>query len=86
MAKKQFKDNNDEQNKFVTETVNRISGSSDLTGTVKTTDLVIEAIVENMAIKHKLFESIDKVIFHSLRRFSKFSIEMNMFFFFQNDT
>lgn len=61
VAKKQFKSDN-EQNNFVIETVQRISGSSDLTGTVNGTDLVIEAIVENMGIKHKLFESIDKVI------------------------
>lgn len=63
VAKKQFKDNSDDQNKFIRETVERISGSSDLMGTVKTTDLVIEAIVENMGIKHKLFESLDKVLF-----------------------
>lgn len=61
VAKKQFKDNEAEQNKFVTETVQRINGSSDLTGTVKNTDLVIEAIVENIKVKHELFSSIDKV-------------------------
>lgn len=61
VAKKQFKDNDAEQNKFVAETVGRIKGSSDLTGTVKGTDLVIEAIVENLKIKHELFSSIDKV-------------------------
>lgn len=61
VAKKQFKDDESEQNKFLTETAKRISGSSDLTGVVKTTDLVIEAIVENIKIKHDLFSSIDKV-------------------------
>lgn len=61
MAKKQFKDDGDQQNKFVDDVLKRLNGSSDLTGVVKETDLVIEAIVENMGIKHKLFQSIDKV-------------------------
>lgn len=61
VAKKQFKDSADEQTKFVTETLDRIKGSSDLNGVVQSTDLVIEAIVENMKIKHELFSGIDKV-------------------------
>ncbi|XP_031627202.1 hydroxyacyl-coenzyme A dehydrogenase, mitochondrial-like [Contarinia nasturtii] len=61
VAKKQFKDDTNEQTKFVSNVLNRINGSSDLQGVVKGTDLVIEAIVENINIKHKLFESIDKV-------------------------
>lgn len=61
VAKKQFKDDGAQQNKFVDDVLKRLNGSSDLTGVVKETDLVIEAIVENMGIKHKLFESIDKV-------------------------
>jgi len=61
VAKKQFKDNEAEQNKFIVETLQRINGSSDLTGTVQSTDLVIEAIIENLKIKHELFSSIDKV-------------------------
>lgn len=63
VAKKKFKDNESEQKQLIRNTLNRINGSSDLTETVKTTDLVIEAIIENMSIKHKLFESIDKVVF-----------------------
>lgn len=62
VAKKQYKDDGDKQTKFVTDILKRINGSSDLQGVVKGTDLVIEAIVENIGIKHKLFESIDKVI------------------------
>lgn len=61
VAKKKFKDSEADQQKFVVDTVKRISGSTDLTGTVKSTDLVIEAIVENIKIKHELFQSIDKV-------------------------
>lgn len=69
VAKKQFKDNEFEQKQFIGKTLNRINGSSDLTETVKTTDLVIEAIIENMSIKHKLFESIDKVVFKFIHSF-----------------
>lgn len=61
VAKKQIKDDAVAQNKFIADTVGRIGGSSNLTDAVKSTDLVIEAIVENISIKHKLFESIDKV-------------------------
>jgi len=61
VAKKKFKDNEAEQKKFVSETAGRVKGSSDLQQTVKTTDLVIEAIVENIKVKHELFGSIDKV-------------------------
>lgn len=66
IAKKQFKDDSDQQNKFITDVLKRLNGSSDLAGVVKQTDLVIEAIVENIDIKHKLFESIDKVFFFLL--------------------
>lgn len=71
VAKKQFKDDGEQQNKFVDGVLKRLNGSSDLTGVVKETDLVIEAIVENMPIKHKLFESIDKVttLSHTLCNF-----------------
>lgn len=61
VAKKQFKDNEPEAKKFIDETIQRIEGSSDLKNAVKSTDLVIEAIVENIKIKHELFSSIDKV-------------------------
>lgn len=63
VAKKQFKDDADKQNQFVSGVLKRLNGSSDLPGVVKETDLVIEAIVEKLDVKHKLFESIDKV-FH----------------------
>ena len=38
--------------------------SLDLTESVKNTDLVVEAIVENMDLKHKLFSTIDPVSTH----------------------
>lgn len=61
VAKKQFKDNDAGQKKFVDEVSQRISGSVDIKSTIKTTDLVIEAIIENIKIKHELFSSIDSV-------------------------
>ena len=38
----------------------RISTQTDSTAAVANTDLVIEAIVENIDIKRKLFDSLDK--------------------------
>lgn len=61
VAKKQFKDDASKQNQFVGDVLKRLNGSSDLPGVIKGTDLVIEAIVEKLDVKHKLFESIDKV-------------------------
>lgn len=61
VAKKLYKDNPSEGEKFVTETRARIKGSTDAREAVKTTDVVIEAIVEKMEIKHKLFKSLDEV-------------------------
>lgn len=61
VAKKQFKDNDDGQKKFVDEVSQRISGSVDVKSTIKSTDLVIEAIIENIKIKHELFSSIDSL-------------------------
>lgn len=61
VAKKQFKDDATKQNQFVGDVLKRLNGSSDLPGVVKGTDLVIEAIVEKIDVKHKLFESIDKI-------------------------
>lgn len=61
VAKKQFKDSEADQTKFVQEALQRVHTSTDVTATVAATDLVIEAIVENMKVKHELFAAIDKV-------------------------
>lgn len=66
VAKKQFKDDASAGQQFVDATLDRLTGSSDLNTTVKSTDLVIEAIVENIGVKHELFSSIDKVNFDVL--------------------
>lgn len=61
VAKKQLKDDEAGQTKFVDESLSRLTTSIDLPSAVSSTDLVIEAIIENMKIKHELFSSIDKV-------------------------
>lgn len=61
VAKRQFKDNETEQSLFVKSALQRLNTSVDVGRTVENTDLVIEAIVEVMSVKHKLFSAIDKV-------------------------
>lgn len=63
VAKKNFKDDPSKISEFVEKSMGRISSSTDILDTVKNsgTDLVIEAIVENLSVKQKLFASIDGV-------------------------
>lgn len=61
VAKKLYKDNPQEGEKFVSETFSRISTSTNLPDVVQDSDLVLEAIVENLSVKHKLFKSIDEI-------------------------
>lgn len=61
VAKKKFNDDKLKVAAFVKEGMGRIVGSIDMIETVKHTDLVIEAIVENLAAKQKLFSTIDRV-------------------------
>ena len=61
VARKQFKDDAAKITGFVQESLSRISGSTDIKETAKDTDIVIEAIVENLGVKQKLFSSIDGV-------------------------
>ena len=61
VGRKQFKDEEAKIKDFVSESMSRISGSTDLSSVVKDTDIVIEAIVENLEVKQKLFSSIDGV-------------------------
>ncbi|XP_034244743.1 hydroxyacyl-coenzyme A dehydrogenase, mitochondrial-like isoform X2 [Thrips palmi] len=61
VAKKVYKEKPAEGDKFVEQTMSRISGATDASEAVKNTDLVVEAIVENMAIKQKLFATLDAV-------------------------
>lgn len=59
VAKKKFGDKTDEGTKFVTEALARLSTSTDAVAAVATADLVVEAIVENLDVKRKLFSQLD---------------------------
>lgn len=61
IAKKLHKDNPDRVSKFVSEIKSRIKGTTDPIEAVKNSDLVLEAIVENLKIKQELFKKIDEV-------------------------
>lgn len=63
VARKKHKDDDDAQLQFVQNALTRIKGSTDLKSTVKGTDLVIEAIVENIKVKQDLFTKLDEVYF-----------------------
>jgi len=60
VAKKQYKDDPAAGEKFVSETIGRISINTDAVEVAKGTDLVVEAIVENIGIKQKLFKALDE--------------------------
>ncbi|KAK9727519.1 3-hydroxyacyl-CoA dehydrogenase, C-terminal domain [Popillia japonica] len=59
VAKKLYKDKPSDGEKFIAETRGRIKGSTDPVESVKQADLVVEAIIENIDIKHKLFKDLD---------------------------
>ncbi|KAF9421241.1 hypothetical protein HW555_002713 [Spodoptera exigua] len=61
VAKKVYKDKPQEGEKFVSEAMARIKTSTDPSEASKSADLVVEAIVENMSVKHKLFSQLDAV-------------------------
>jgi hypothetical protein len=61
VAKKLYKDNPQEGEKFVTASMARIKTATDPAEGAKAADLVVEAIVENIDIKHKLFKQLDAV-------------------------
>lgn len=61
VAKKMYKDNPKEGEKFVSEALGRIKTATDPVEAAKATDLVVEAIVENLQVKHKLFSQLDAV-------------------------
>lgn len=61
VAKKQFKDDTAKGQGYIETTLSKLKGSTNLEESVACTDLVIEAIVEKMKIKHELFNKIDAV-------------------------
>ncbi|KAL0821431.1 hypothetical protein ABMA28_004910 [Loxostege sticticalis] len=60
VAKKVYKDKPQEGEKFVAEALGRIKTLTDPVAAAKSADLVVEAIVENMDVKHKLFKQLDE--------------------------
>lgn len=63
VAKKIYKDNPAEGEKFIADALAKIKTNTDPAIAVKETDLVIEAIVENLDVKHQLFKKLDGVIY-----------------------
>lgn len=56
-----YKDNPQEGEKFVNDSLGRINTATDAAEASKSADLVVEAIVENIEVKHKLFKQLDGV-------------------------
>lgn len=61
VAKKRFEHQPTDAKKFLHDVKGRIKTSLDVNEAVKSTDIVIEAIIENLEIKQKLFKQIDQV-------------------------
>ncbi|KAL1123538.1 hypothetical protein AAG570_002615 [Ranatra chinensis] len=61
VAKKMFKDDKSATEQFIGKAMQNVKFTTDPLEPVKHTDLVVEAIVENLNLKHKLFTSLDKV-------------------------
>lgn len=60
VAKKLYKDNPDQGTKLISDVKSRIQGTTDPIEAVKNSDLVVEAIVENLEIKQQLFKKLDQ--------------------------
>ncbi|KAK7112607.1 hydroxyacyl-coenzyme A dehydrogenase, mitochondrial-like [Littorina saxatilis] len=60
VAKKKFADDGERQSSFVADVMGRIQLNTDPVDAAKSTDLVVEAIVENLDVKKKLFSALDE--------------------------
>lgn len=60
VAKKKFAEDAKAADSFVNSTLSHLKTSTSVTDAVKDADLVIEAIVENIEIKKKLFADVEK--------------------------
>lgn len=60
VARKKFAEDEQQQKQFIDQVLANISTSTNAEQAVSNTDLVVEAIVENIDIKKKLFSSLDK--------------------------
>lgn len=61
VAKKKFSDKPEAGEEFIKKIVQKVSTSTDAESTVQGSDLVVEAIVENLKIKQDLFSRLDKL-------------------------
>jgi 3-hydroxyacyl-CoA dehydrogenase len=61
VARKKFADDEAKQAEFIANTINNVTLSKDLDAAAAKSDLIVEAIVENLDIKQKLFANLDKV-------------------------
>ncbi|CAG5129938.1 unnamed protein product [Candidula unifasciata] len=60
VVKKKFPDDPKAQQTYISDVMSHLTLQTDAKAAVKSADLVIEAIVENLEIKRKLFASLDK--------------------------
>uniref|UniRef100_A0A3B3SRJ8 Hydroxyacyl-coenzyme A dehydrogenase, mitochondrial n=1 Tax=Paramormyrops kingsleyae TaxID=1676925 RepID=A0A3B3SRJ8_9TELE len=60
VAKKKFADKPEAAAEFLQKVLKNISTNTDASSAVRSTDLVVEAIVENLKVKQSLFSSLDK--------------------------
>ncbi|XP_028648253.1 hydroxyacyl-coenzyme A dehydrogenase, mitochondrial [Erpetoichthys calabaricus] len=60
VAKKKFADKPQDGTAFIQKIMKNISTSTDAAAVAHSTDLVLEAIIENMELKHELFKRVDK--------------------------
>ncbi|XP_069486966.1 hydroxyacyl-coenzyme A dehydrogenase, mitochondrial [Ambystoma mexicanum] len=60
LVKKKFADKPEAGTQFIETTLNNVTLSTDPASVVHSTDLVIEAIVENLTVKNELFKMLDK--------------------------
>lgn len=61
VARKKFADDEQKQQDFINATLQQISTSTDVEKAAKDSDLIIEAIVENIDVKQKLFAQLDNI-------------------------
>jgi 3-hydroxyacyl-CoA dehydrogenase len=61
VVKKKFPDDTSAQTAFVNDTLSKIAISTDVSTAAKNAHLIIEAIVENLEVKQKLFAQLEKV-------------------------
>ncbi|KAL7309734.1 hypothetical protein PS15m_010581 [Mucor circinelloides] len=61
VARKKFADDETKQKQFIDETLQYVTLSKDIEEAAAKSDLIVEAIVENIDVKQKLFAQLDKV-------------------------